>query len=95
MLEPRDIIIRPVVTEKTTSMLGDRKYTFEVDKRATKSMIKAAVEEIFGVKVKSVNTLRYKGKRRRLGVHEGRRKDWKKAVVTLEEGHQIELFEGM
>jgi len=95
MLEPRDIIIRPVITEKTTSMLGDRKYTFEVDKRATKSMIKAAVEEIFGVKVKSVNTLRYKGKRRRLGVHEGRRKDWKKAVVTLEEGHQIELFEGM
>lgn len=95
MPEPRDIVIRPVVTEKTTAMLGDGQYTFEVDKRATKCMIKNAVEEIFGVKVRSVNTMRYTGKRRRMGVHEGKRRDWKKAVITLEEGQRIELFEGM
>jgi large subunit ribosomal protein L23 len=95
MPDPRDIIIRPIVTEKSTAMVGDRQYTFEVDKRATKCMIKDAIEEIFDVKVKSVNTMRYTGKRRRMGVHEGKRKDWKKAVITLEEGQQIELFEGM
>ncbi|HOB91654.1 MAG: 50S ribosomal protein L23 [Bacillota bacterium] len=95
MPEPRDVIIRPIITEKTTGLLDSGQYTFEVDKRATKHMIKDAIEEIFGVKVKSVNTMRYTGKRRRLGVHEGKRKDWKKAVVTLEEGQRIELFEGM
>ncbi|NLU43220.1 MAG: 50S ribosomal protein L23 [Firmicutes bacterium] len=95
MPDPRDIIIRPIVTEKSTALVAGRQYTFEVDKKATKSMIKDAIEEIFSVKVKSVNTMRYTGKRRRMGVHEGKRKDWKKAVVTLEEGQQIELFEGM
>lgn len=95
MPDPRDIIIRPIITEKSTAMLADRQYIFEVDKKATKSMIRDAIEEIFNVKVKNVNTMRYTGKRRRMGVHEGKRKDWKKAVITLEEGEQIELFEGM
>ncbi len=93
-MHARDIIKRPVVTEKSTDLMADNKYTFEVDLRATKPMIKAAVEEIFNVKVENVNTSRVRGKLRRMGRHEGYTSQWKKAVVTLKPGHSIEVFGG-
>lgn len=93
-MDARDIIIRPIVTEKSTDLMADNKYTFEVDLRATKLQIKAAVEEIFNVKVQKVNTSRVKGKLRRMGRHEGYTSEWKKAVVTLQPGHSIEVFGG-
>ena len=76
-MDARDIIKRPIVTEKSTDLMAESKYTFEVDIRATKLQIKAAVEEIFGVKVQKVNTSRVKGKLRRMGRHEGYTSDWK------------------
>jgi len=90
-----DIIIRPVVSEKTTAGMADNKYTFLVDPRADKTQIKLAVEEIFGVRVRSVNTVRQLGKMRRMGRFTGRRPGYKKAVVTLEEGQRIKVFEDM
>ena len=93
-MDARDIIKRPIITEKSTDLMADNKYTFEVDLRATKLQVKAAVEEIFDVKVQKVNTSRVKGKLRRMGRHEGYTSEWKKAVVTLEPGHTIEAFGG-
>lgn len=93
-MDARDIIKRPIITEKSTDLMAQNKYTFEVDMRATKPQIKAAVEEIFGVKVEKVNTARVRGKLRRMGRHEGYTSDWKKAVVTLQPGHSIEVFGG-
>jgi large subunit ribosomal protein L23 len=94
MRNPRDVIIEPLVTEKSTALTEQKKYSFVVDKRADKIEIKKAVEEIFGVKVKSVNTLSVKRKPKRLGVHRGYRPGWKKAIVTLHEGSKpIEIFE--
>jgi len=90
-----DILIRPVVTEKTTAAMAENKYTFLVDPRANKNQIKRAVEEAFGVRVRSVNTIRQLGKMRRMGVFRGRRPSYKKAVVTLEEGERIKVFEDM
>ncbi|MGE5484399.1 MAG: 50S ribosomal protein L23 [Ignavibacteriales bacterium] len=95
MMTARDIIIRPVITEKSNAAMGGSRYTFVVDERATKTDIKQAVEEIFKVKVRGVNTMRMLGKVRRMGIHTGRRPSWKKAVVTLEEGQKIQFFEGM
>jgi len=91
----REIIIRPIVTEKSNAAMGRSTYTFVGDERANKTQIKQAVEEIFKVKVKSVNTMRMLGKVRRMGVHSGRRPNWKKAMVTLEEGQRSQFFEGM
>ncbi len=82
-MEARDIIIRPIITEKSMGIIADKKYTFEVNKNADKTMIKSAVEEIFDVKVKKVNTLNKRGKNKRQGMNVGRTKSWKKAVVTL------------
>lgn len=93
-MHARDIIKRPIVTEKSTDLMAENKYTFEVDLRASKPMIKDAVEQIFGVEVEKVNTSRVKGKLRRMGRHEGYTSEWKKAVVTLKEGHSIEVFGG-
>ena len=93
-MEARDILKRPIVTEKSTDLMADNKYTFEVDLRANKMQVKAAVEEIFNVEVQQVNTQRVKGKLRRMGRHEGYTSDWKKAVVTLKPGHSIEVFGG-
>ncbi len=91
-----DIIKRPVVTEQSMAQMQDRKYTFEVDKRANKIQIRKAVEEIFGVSVKSVNTVNVIGKFKRMGRNEGKRADWKKAIVTLTENSKtIEFFDGM
>ena len=92
----QDIILRPVITEE--SMMGQalKKYTFKVDKKATKPEIKAAVEKLFGVKVEKVNTINVKGHLRRYGRYEGYTSAWKKAVVTLTEGSKtIEFFESM
>lgn len=93
-MEARDILIRPIVTEKSTALMEQGKYTFRVPLAATKIQIRQAVEQIFKVKVQAVNTMRYKGKLKRMGRTQGRRSDWKKAVVTLKPGEAIELFEG-
>lgn len=96
MKNPHDIILRPVLTEKSYDQIADRKYTFLVDVRANKTEIKKAVEEIFGVKVEAVTTLRQIGKLRRQGVYVGRRPTTKKAVIKLTpDSKTIEFFEGM
>ena len=88
-----DIIIRPIITERAMSAVADKKYVFEVAKDAGKIEIKKAVEEIFGVKVASVNTLTVPGKEKRMGAgRPGKRPDWKKAIVTVAAGEQIEIF---
>ena len=92
-MEARDILIKPIVTEKSTALMEERKYTFCVPLSATKIQIRQAVEQIFKVKVQAVNTMRYEGKMKRLGRTQGRRSDWKKAVVTLKPGETIELLE--
>ena len=90
-----DIIRRPIITEQSMDQTADRKYTFEVAKGANKIEIKKAVEEVFGVEVEKVTTMNYIGKPKRQGVVQGKRADWKKAVVKLKEGSKtIELFEG-
>lgn len=94
-MDPRDIIIRPIVTEKTTGLLADNQYTFEVALGANKHQIRDAVEKIFKVRVVGVNTMRQQGKIRRMGRYEGRRPERKKAIVTLAEGDRIEIFEGL
>lgn len=93
-MEARDILIRPIVTEKSTALMEQGKYTFRVPLAATKIQIRQAVEQIFKVKVQAVNTMRYEGKLKRMGRTQGRRSDWKKAVVTLKPGEAIEFFEG-
>ena len=91
-----DIIIRPIITEKTMAGVQEKKYTFEVAKAATKIDIARAVEELFGVKVSKVNTLHVRGRMRRQGRFEGYTRSWKKAVVTLTEASKtIEFFESM
>jgi len=91
-----DIIRRPIVTEKSMSSMSDKKYTFVVDIHANKVMIKRAVEDVFGVKVEDVKTARFLGKTKRVGVHVGKRPDYKKAIVKLtEDSKSIEFFEGM
>ncbi len=96
MKSPYDIILRPVLTEKSYDAMNDKKYTFEVAVDAGKTEIKMAVEQIFGVKVKSVNTMRVMGKLKRQGRTQGRRPERKKAYVTLTEASKgIEFFEGM
>ena len=92
-----DIIIRPVITERSMNSVADKKYVFEVAPTAGQIEIKKAVEEIFGVKVAKVNTMNVSGKAKRMGAaRPGRTKDWKKAVVQLrEDSKSIELFEGM
>lgn len=79
-----EIIVRPIVTEKSNDGLQEGKYTFEVNKKATKVEITKAVEKLFNVKVLKVNTMTVKGKQKRVGVHVGRTSDWKKAIVTID-----------
>jgi len=96
MTNAYDIIKRPIITERTTEMMNDKRYVFEVDPRAHKIQIKQAVEEIFGVKVKKVNTINVKGKPKRMGRYVGRTKNWKKAIVQLtEDSKALEFFEGV
>jgi len=83
-MRPEDIIIKPIITEKSNDGLQDGKYTFKVNKKATKVDIARAVEKLFEVKVINVNTITVKGKEKRVGVHTGKTPDWKKAIVTIE-----------
>jgi large subunit ribosomal protein L23 len=89
--DPRDIIFAPVVSEKSYSLIDDGKYTFEVDPRANKTEIKLAIEKIFNVRVDSVNTLNRQGKTRRTRFGTGKRKNTKRAIVTLKSG-SIDIF---
>jgi len=89
--DPRDIILSPVVSEKSYSLIDDGKYTFVVDPRSNKTEIKLAIEKIFNVKVDSVNTLNRTGKTRRTKFGTGKRKDTKRAIVTLKSG-TIDIF---
>ena len=93
MKDPRDIIFRPVISEKTYGLLDENKYTFIVDPRSNKTEIKQAIQAIFDVKVVSVNTLNRPGKKKRRGFIVGKRPDTKRAIVTLAPGDEIELFE--
>lgn len=91
----REIIIKPVVTEKSVDLMQENKYCFRVAKDANKIKIKNAIEEIFKVTVINVNTVNVHGKMKRMGRTQGKTASWKKAVVTLREGDSIEVFEGL
>ena len=91
-----EIIKKPVITENSMDQMADRKYTFEVAKDANKIEIKKAVEEVFGVKVEKVTTMRVLGKVKRMGANSGKRPDWKKAIVKLtDKSKTIEFFDGL
>ena len=94
-MELRDIIIRPVISEKTYAQMAEGKYTFRVALTANKVQIRQAIEKIFNVKVDRVATMRVLGKTKRMGRTQGKRSDWKKAIVTLKAGQTIEFFEGL
>ncbi|MFZ4454393.1 50S ribosomal protein L23 [Salibacterium aidingense] len=95
-MEARDVIKRPVITERSADLMDEKKYTFEVDVKANKTQILKAIEEIFDVKVDKVNTLNYKGKFRRFGRYTGYKPKRKKAIVTLTpDSEEIEFFEGV
>jgi large subunit ribosomal protein L23 len=93
-LHPNQVLIAPVVSEKSYSLITDRKYTFKVHEDAHKTQIRQAVEELFEVQVQSVNVVKVQSKPKRRGQTRGRRPGWKKAIVQLREGHEIEIFEG-
>ncbi len=96
MKAPQDIIITPVITERSMDNLQAGKYTFKVAKDANKSEIKKAVEKLFGVNVDKVTTMNVNGKEKRVGRYVGKTASWKKAIVTLtEDSKSIEFFEGM
>jgi len=93
-LHPNEVLIAPVVSEKSYSLISDRKYTFRVHENAHKTQIRQAVEELFEVEVAAVNVVKVQSKPKRRGTTSGRRPGWKKAIVQLKEGHEIEIFEG-
>ena len=93
-MDPRQVILEPVVSEKSYALMADGKYTFRVDDRAHKTQVRHAVEQIFGVNVVEVRTIKVHSKPKRRGVHNGRTRGWKKAIVKLAPGERIELFEG-
>ncbi len=93
-MEARQVVVEPVVSEKSYALMAEGRYTFRVNDRAHKTQIRAAVEEIFDVQVVEVRTSRVRPKPKRRGVHAGRTRGWKKAVVELAPGDRIELFEG-
>ena len=92
MKDPREVIIRPIISEHSYDMMSDNTYTFEVAKTANKVEIAQAIEAIFDVKVAKVNTLNVKAKPKRVRYKVGKTRTWKKAMVTLKEGDTIELF---
>jgi large subunit ribosomal protein L23 len=93
-LHPNEVLLAPVVSEKSYSLIGDRKYSFRVHPDAHKTQIRQAVEELFGVKVQRVNVVQMRAKPKRRGMIRGQRPGWKKAIVQLREGEAIEIFEG-
>ncbi len=93
-LHPNEVLLAPVVSEKSYSLISDRKYTFKVHKNAHKTQVRQAVEELFDVHVENVNILKVQAKPKRRGMTKGIRPGWKKAIVQLREGDTIEIFEG-
>ncbi len=93
-MTPNEVLVRPVVTEKSTLLQERGKYVFQVSRMATKSQIASSVEEVFDVAVVKVRTLRVRGKTKRYCRSVSRRPDWKKAIITLRAGDTIQLFEG-
>jgi large subunit ribosomal protein L23 len=93
-LHPNEVLLAPVVSEKSYSLISDRKYTFKVHKNAHKTQVRQAVEELFGVHVVNVNILKVQSKPKRRGLTKGIRPGWKKAIVQVREGDTIEIFEG-
>lgn len=94
-MDIRYLIKKPLITEKTTKLMEENKYCFLVDPKANKTEIRQAIEKIFKVKVKAVNTMNMMGKLKKMGRYQGRRPNWKRAIVTLEKGSRIEYFEGV
>lgn len=94
-LHPYSVLLRPLVTEKSTILAGQNQYCFEVARAANKMQVKEAVEIAFGVEVKSVNVLNVRGKVKRFRLGLAAAPSWKKAIVTLKPGHKIELIEGI
>jgi large subunit ribosomal protein L23 len=93
-LHPNEVLLAPVVSEKSYSLLADRKYSFKVHKDAHKTQVRQAVEELFGVHVENVNISHVRPKPKRRGAIRGTKPGWKKAIVQLREGDSIEIFEG-
>jgi len=93
-LHPNEVLLAPVVSEKSYSLITDRKYTFKVHKDAHKTQVRQAVEQLFGVDVVNVNIVKVQSKPKRRGMSVGRRPGWKKAIVQVREGQSIEIFEG-
>lgn len=93
-MDAREVVVRPIVSERSYKLIEHNRYTFEVDKRARKPEIASAVEEIFKVTVVNVNTMNVPGKSRRVRFAKGMTPSWKKAIVTLKEGDKIAIFEG-
>jgi large subunit ribosomal protein L23 len=93
-MDARDVVIRPVISEKSYALIGQNKYTFRVHPDAHKTQIRVAIEEIFNVTVTEVRTMAVRSKPKRRGWTSGRTRSWKKAVVELAPGDRIELFEG-
>ena len=93
-LHPNEVLLSPVVSEKSYSLIEDRKYSFRVHPDAHKTQIRQAVEELFDVKVANVNVIQVRPKPKRRGMVRGRKPGWKKAIVQLHEGQTIEIFEG-
>ncbi|WP_328702030.1 50S ribosomal protein L23 [Alicyclobacillus fructus] len=92
-MDPRDLIKRPIITERSTELMEENKYVFEVDRRANKVEIRKAIEKLFGVEVESVHTMNVRGKKKRVGKFVGRTSDWKKAIVKLKPGSKtIDFF---
>ena len=93
-LHPNEVLLAPVVSEKSYSLIADRKYSFRVHPKAHKTQVRQAVEELFNVKVERVNVSQVKSKPKRRGLHRGTKPGWKKAVVQLKPGDTIEIFGG-
>ena len=93
-LHPNEVLLAPVVSEKSYSLITDRKYTFKVHKDAHKTQVRQAVEQLFDVQVETVNIVKVQAKPKRRGLSKGVKPGWKKAIVKLREGHTIEIFEG-
>ena len=91
-MRPEEIIVKPIITEKSSTGVAEGKYTFKVAKKATKVQIANAVETLFNVKVLSVNTMTVKGKEKRVGANSGKRPDWKKAIVTIDTNPSEESY---
>jgi large subunit ribosomal protein L23 len=93
-LHPNEVLLAPVVSEKSYSQIADRKYTFKVHKDAHRTQVRQAVEQLFDVQVERVNIVKVQPKPKRRGLTRGTRPGWKKAIVQLREGNTIEIFEG-